>query len=107
MDDRHRDVALFRYSLIREAADPAVSTAVRGLLVRGLASRDHTGPGGERVRVGRSTIDRWIRDWRRGGFEALVPTPRTVEPTTPASVLALSVSLKLKRRGAPPPKWPR
>ena len=96
MDDRNRDVALFRYSLIREAADPAVSTAERGLLVRGLARRDHTGPGGDRVRVGRSTIDRWIRDWRAGGFEALVPTPRTVEPTTPASVLALSVSLKLE-----------
>ena len=96
MDDRHRDVALFRYSLIREAADPAVSKAERGLLVRALAGRDHTGPGGERVRVGRSTIDRWIRDWRAGGFEALAPTARTIEPTTPASVLALSVSLKLE-----------
>ena len=96
MDDRHRDVALFRYSLIREAADPAVSKAERGLLVRALAGREHTGPGGVRVRVGRSTIDRWIRDWRAGGFDALLPAPRTVEPTTPASVLALSVSLKLE-----------
>ena len=40
MDDRHRDVALFRYSLIREAADPALSKADRGRLVRGLAARD-------------------------------------------------------------------
>ena len=96
MDDRRRDVALFRYSLIREAADAGVSKAERGLLVRSLAARDHAGPGGERVRVGRSTIDRWIRDWRAGGFEALLPTARTIEPTTPASVLALSVSLKLE-----------
>ena len=96
MDDRRRDVALFRYSLIREAADPAVPKAERGLLVRALAGRDHTGPNGERVRVGRSTIDRWIRQWRVEGFDALVPTPRAAQPTTPASVLALSVSLKLE-----------
>ena len=96
MDDRRRDVALFRYSLIREAADPGVSKTERGLLVRALAGRDHTGPGGVRVRVGRSTIDRWIREWRTDGFEALLPTPRAAEPTTPASVLALSVSLKLE-----------
>lgn len=51
MDDRRRDVALFRYSLIREAADPALTKAERGRLVRALAARDHTGPGGVRVRV--------------------------------------------------------
>lgn len=96
MDDRDRDVALFRYSLIREAADPGVSSAERGLLVRAIAGRDHSGPGGIRVRVGRSTIDRWIRGWRAGGFEALVPTPRVSEPVTPAAMLELSVRLKLE-----------
>lgn len=94
MDDRHRDVALFRYSLIREAADPAVTNAHRGRLVRALAAREHTGPHGERVRVGRSTLDRWIRDWRAGGFDALVPSARTVEPATAAAVLDLAVKLK-------------
>lgn len=99
MTDRHRDVALFRYSLIREAADPALSPAERGRLVRYLASRDHAGPGGERVRVGRSTLDRWIRAWRAGGFDALVPEARTAEPVTPAEVLDLAVALKLERPG--------
>jgi putative transposase len=94
MDDRRRDVALFRYSLIREAADPAVTPAERGRLVRVLASRDHTGPGGERVRVSRNTLDRWIRAWRAGGFEALMPTTRSAVPTTPAAVLDLAVKLK-------------
>ena len=78
MDDRHRDVALFRYSLIREAADSALTNAQRGRLVRALAAREHTGPHGERIRVGRSTLDRWIRDWRAGGFDALVPSARTI-----------------------------
>jgi putative transposase len=94
MDDRRRDVALFRYSLIREAADPALTKAERGRLVRSLAGRDHTGPGGERVRVARNTLDRWIRHWRAGGFEALAPTARAAEATTPAAVLDLAVKLK-------------
>lgn len=99
MDDRHRDVALFRYSLIREAADPALSKAERGALVRALAARDHIGPGGERVRVARNTLDRWIRAWRAGGYEALVPATRAAGPTTPAAVLDLAVKLKREAPG--------
>jgi len=94
--DRHRDIALFRYSLIREAADPALTPAERGRLVRYLASRDHVGPHGDRVVVGRSTLDRWIRAWRAGGFDALVPEARTAEPKTPAPLLDLAVALKLE-----------
>ncbi len=99
MDDRRRDVALFRYSLIREAADPALTKAERGRLVRALAARDHTGPRGERVRVARNTVDRWIRDWRAGGFEALIPAARSAEPTTPAATLDLAVKLKRETPG--------
>lgn len=99
MQDRDRDVALFRYSLIREAADPLVSNADRGVLVRAVAAGEHTGPGGVRVRVGRSTVDRWIRDWRAGGFDALVPTPRSTQPSTPAAVLELAVKLKRENPG--------
>lgn len=94
MNDRHRDIALFRYSLIREAADPEVTKAERGRMVRALAAADHVGPGGTRVRVSRNTLDRWIRKWRTGGFDALVPTGRTAEPTTPAAVMDLAVKLK-------------
>lgn len=65
--DRARDVALFRYALIREAADPQLSTRARGRLVRDLAGREHAGPSGQRVQVSRVTLDRWILAWRRGG----------------------------------------
>ena len=71
--DRAQQVALFRYQLIREAADPALSTRQRGRLVRELAARAHPGPFGDPVSVSRATIDRWIRAWRSGGFDALVP----------------------------------
>ena len=61
--ERARAIGLFRYQLIREAADPAHSTKERGKMVRELASREHTDPFGRRVRISRQTIDRWIRDW--------------------------------------------
>lgn len=99
MSDRHRDVALFRYSLIRPAADVSLTTRQRGRLVRQLAAQDHLGPHGERVRVSRTTIDRWIRAWRTGGFDALTPAGRTAEPQTPASMLELAVRLKVENPG--------
>jgi putative transposase len=92
--ERARTIGLFRYALIREAADEKLSTRQRGRLVRTLAEREHEGPFGQPVRVSRATIDRWIRDWRRGGFDALVPTPRKAVPRTPADVLELAVALK-------------
>jgi putative transposase len=92
--ERARAVGLFRYALIREAADPALTTKQRGRLVRALAQAEHQGPFGQPVRPSRATIDRWIRDWRRGGFEALTPPPRRVSPRTPAQVLDLAVALK-------------
>jgi putative transposase len=93
-DDRAREVGLFRYALIRQAADPSLSRWERGVLVRALAATEHAGPCGERVRVSRPTLDRWIRAWRGGGFDALVPSPRAPAPRTPAQVLELAVALK-------------
>src|SRR3989304_2882812 len=78
MDDRRQDLALFRYSLVRGPAEPALSSRERGLLVRALAERDHLGPRGERVRVSRPTLDRWIRAYRRGG--APRPAPSATSP---------------------------
>ncbi len=98
-DDRRRDVALFRYSLIREAADVAITHAERGLLVRALAEREHLGPDGRPVRVGRSSLDRWIRAWQTGGFDALFPQTRTAVPFTAGAVLGLAVKLKLEAPG--------
>jgi putative transposase len=94
VDDRRHAIALFRYSLIREAADPALSPRQRGALVRALAERDHVGPDGQRVRPARGTLDRWIRDWRRGGFAALLPRHHTQGLRTAEVLLNLAVELK-------------
>jgi putative transposase len=98
-DARRREIALFRYALIRQAADDQLTCAQRGELVRALAARDHVGPDGTRVRVGRSTLDRWIAEYRRGGFDALVPARRQGKPLTAVEVLDLAVTLKREAPG--------
>jgi putative transposase len=92
--ERAQAVALFRYQLIRQPADPALSIRQRGRLVRELAGREHAGPFGTPVRVSRQTLDRWIAAWRRGGFDALLPAPRQVTARTPAEVLDMAAALK-------------
>ena len=96
-ENRRREIGLFRYVLIRDAADSGLSKAERGRLVRALSEREHIGPDGRLVRVARGTLDEWIRNYRRGGFEALLPTVRVVEPRTAADVLEVAFQLKRER----------
>ena len=91
---RAEDIALFRYALVREASDDKLSSRERGRIVRSLAEVTHQGPDGNLVTVSRVTIDRWIRAYRAGGFAALAPSPRRVEPRTPAGLLALACELR-------------
>ena len=91
---RAEDIALFRYALVREAADDKLSKAERGALVRSLANSTHRGPDGNPVSVSRPTIDRWIRAYRAGGFAALSPTPRRLLARTPPELLALACDLR-------------
>jgi putative transposase len=92
--ERAREIGLFRYMLIREAADPTLTRRERGKLVRAIAAQPHTDPFGRVVTLTRWTLDRWIQEWRRGGFDALVPNPRQSQPRTPAEVLAMAAALK-------------
>ncbi|HYO86030.1 MAG TPA: DDE-type integrase/transposase/recombinase [Dermatophilaceae bacterium] len=91
---RAREVGLFRYALIQDALNEELSTKQRGRLVRAIAAKTHPGPFGTPVRISRATLDRWVRDYRSGGFAALVPAPRRVLAGTPAQVLELAVALK-------------
>ena len=92
--DRARDIALYRYSLIRPLADPGLSPTERGKLVRELAAGVHLGPSGQPVTVSRAGLDRWIRAWRAGGFDALLPAERHPAARTDADVLELAAQLK-------------
>jgi putative transposase len=92
--ERARAIGLFRYMLIREAADPTLTGRQRGAMVRAIAAVPHTDPEGRTVRITRWTLDRWIQDWRKGGFDTLVPSPRQSQPRTPPEVFELATALK-------------
>jgi putative transposase len=47
--------------------------------------------------VSRNTVDRWIRWYRQGGFDALVPAARQVANQTPERLLELAVALRRER----------
>jgi putative transposase len=95
--DRAREVALYRYSLIRPLADPGLSPAERGRGVRELVAQVHIGPFGEPVTVSRASLDRWIRALRAGGVDALTPAERHPAARTDAEVLELAARLKRER----------
>lgn len=98
MSDWREREALWRYGLIQEALDPEITPARRGAIVRALAARAHPHPSGVSRRVARSTLDEWIRAYRRGGFAALTPAERLVHPRTPLVMLEEAAAL---RREAP------
>ncbi len=74
-DHRHA-VALFRYGLIADVI--ALEPHHRGLyaLLAKKAEQDVVIPGSQRRRVAVETLRGWLRDYRGGGFDALLPKPR-------------------------------
>jgi putative transposase len=69
-------VALRRYALIAEAANPRLTPRERGRLVREVAARVHEDLDGSDWVVSRGTLDRWLRAYQTHGLEGLKPRPR-------------------------------
>jgi transposase InsO family protein len=74
--DRAQAIALFRYGLIAELVHlpPGSKGLAKHLTER--AARDYTIPGSTRTRVAAETLRDWLKAYRRGGFDALLPKPR-------------------------------
>lgn len=92
--ERAQLVALFGYQLICPALDLGLSSKARGRVVRAIAARSHAGPFGGQQTYSRDTLDRWIRRYRAGGFEALTPSLRQPGSRIDTTVLELAVALK-------------
>lgn len=95
-DHRHA-VALFRYGLIADLVHLPPGT--RGLYRRleEKAAKDYTLPGTTRTRVAPETLRDWLKRYRKGGFEALMPKPRADRGQSralPASATELLLSIK-------------
>ena len=77
-DDQARtQMALFRYGLIADLLHR--EPGEKGLfgLLREKAERSYEIPGSRRTRVAAETIRDWLACYRRGGFDALLPQPRS------------------------------
>ena len=76
VNEVRREVALFRYGVIADLVQ--LEPHHRGLykLLVEKAEREYTIPGSLRRRVAAETIRGWLRAYRGGGFDALVPRTR-------------------------------
>ena len=75
-DHRHT-VALFRYGLIADLAQLPAGTKGLYALIQAKADHDYAIPGSTRTRVAPETLRDWLKRYRRGGFDALLPKTRT------------------------------
>lgn len=93
-------IALFRYGLIADLLQmPAGSRGLYAQL-RLKAAADYTIPGSHRTRVAAETLRHWIKDYRRGGFDALLPKGRADRGRSralPQTVADALVSMKEER----------
>ncbi len=90
-------LALFRYRVIAEAANPRLGGAERGRLVRTLAAQPHTGPDGVPHVFTRGTLDRWVRAYREQGLAGLRPQPRADQGTVRRQPALLREAEDLRR----------
>jgi transposase InsO family protein len=74
--DQDHAVALFRYGLIADLIHLPPGSKGLYALIEQKAQGEYTIPGSCRTRVAAETIRDWLKRYRRGGFEALLPKPR-------------------------------
>jgi len=93
-EERREAEALWRYGVIRELLEPSLTPAERGALARALSASVHRYLDGSLRSVSRSSVDRWVRAYRAGGFRALYPHARQRGARSDAGLLGLAVALK-------------
>jgi putative transposase len=90
---RQHSVALFRYGLIADLLHWPRGKTGMGALIAKKTEQDHEIPGSRRSRVAAETIRGWLKDYRKGGFDGLMPKPRSdvgqarAIPTTVSDIL--------------------
>ena len=96
-NDYRQKVALFRYGLIADLV--ALAPGTKGLYarIRDKAQGEYEIPGSNRTRVAEETIRDWLKRYRRGGFDALLPKQRVDRGrsrTLPAEVVEVLLATK-------------
>jgi len=99
--DRRQNIALFRYGLIADLLQPSPDD--KGLYERlaAKAALDYTIPGSTRTRVAAETLRDWLKAYRRGGFDALLPKERADRGQARALPAAAVEALLAAKEGNP------
>jgi len=76
-EDRHTQIALFRYTLILPLIRGEYPPGGKDKLRQQIASRSYDIPCSSRSSVSATTLARWERIYQERGFDGLKPTPRS------------------------------
>jgi putative transposase len=101
-DEYRQALALFRYGLIADLIQLPPGSPGLYAKLREKANADYTIPGSTRTRVAPETLRHWLKDYRRGGFDALLPKGRADRGrsrTLPQALADALISLKDEQPG--------
>jgi len=96
IDSRH-EVALFRYGLIADLVHLPPGTKGLYRRLEEKSYKDYSIPGTTRTHVAAETLRDWLKRYRKGGFDALMPKPRIdrgQSRTLPPEVVERLLSIK-------------
>ena len=82
-----REIATWRFEQIAAAQDPSLSPATRKQAIEEACAHEvewprteaesHRGDPPQRKRIARSTVYGWLKRYREGGYDALLPSRRS------------------------------
>ena len=109
--DWNTEMALFRYGLIAPLLQDPPSKGLQEQALRELAAKTYRIPGSPRTKISLTTLRRYLKAYRAGGFEALRPPPRADRGTPrafPPAVLERAIQLRAEQpaRTTPTPAPP-
>ena len=99
--DRRQNIALFRYGLIADLLQPSPDDKGLNERLAAKAALDYTIPGSTRTRVAAETLRDWLKAYRRGGFDALLPKERADRGLARALPAAAVEALLAAKEGNP------
>jgi transposase InsO family protein len=76
-DERGTEIALFRYGLIAPLLFGSLSAGELEKVLREIAAKSYTIPHSTRTRVGMTTLRRYLKLYKKDGFDALRPPQRS------------------------------
>ncbi|MFC5449157.1 DDE-type integrase/transposase/recombinase [Paenibacillus aestuarii] len=102
IEQERQVIANFRYGLIAPLVSRKLEAGEQIALMRDIASHVYKTPDGREKRISLRTLERYVHDYREGGWEALLPSVRADKLQAreiPDDVLAKAIALKQEQPG--------